>query len=73
MEIAASAKVKLRSEKIFEVRSKLDRCWVTKPAVISFQTFQIGGDQNLAAEVWSAVRVVLEFCPKLFTSLMAFA
>ena len=43
-----------------------------EPAIL-FQVVQGGGDQNFAATVWSAVRLVLVFCPRLFTSLMAWA
>src|SRR5207245_10208883 len=42
-------------------------------AAISFQVFQIGPAQNLPITVCSGVRVVLVFCPRLFTSLMACA
>ena len=41
---------------------------------ISFHAFQIGAaPQNLAIEVWSAVRVVLESRPMLSTSFNAAA
>jgi hypothetical protein len=41
---------------------------------ISFHTFQIGAaPQNFASVVWSAVRVVLEFWPRLLTWLSALA
>ena len=36
-------------------------------SAISFHVVQIGPGQNLAATVWSAVRVVLVLCPSVLT------
>src|ERR1700736_813873 len=71
--IVVSAKVRLRSANIFAVFSRSVWRAVACPAAISFQVFQIGGAQNLATVVWSAVRVVLVSRPRLCTSLMAVA
>src|SRR5579864_5072167 len=68
-----SAKVRLRMAKRRALVSRFEWCALTARSAISFHVFQIGGAQNLAASVWSAVRVVLVFCPRLFTSFRALA
>src|SRR5712671_5377282 len=68
-----SAKVRLRIANRREVVSRF--VWWSRAALsaISFHVFQIGPAQNLAVKVWSAVREVLVFWPRLLTSFRAFA
>src|SRR5438445_3778508 len=68
-----SAKVRLRMANRRALVSRLVWCAVTARSAISFQVFQIGGAQNLATTVWSAVRVALVFWPRLLTSFNALA
>src|SRR5437588_12706827 len=42
-------------------------------SAILFHVVQMGPGQKFAATVWSAVRLVLVFCPRLLTSLRAWA
>src|SRR5579862_3897208 len=71
MEVSASA--------TFNVASTLAVCSrsacraVTWPSAISFHVVQIGGAQNFASLVWSAVRAVLVSWPRAWTSLIAWA
>src|SRR5260221_5017394 len=55
------------------VDSRFVWCASASFSAISFQVFQIGPPQNFPITVCSAVRVVLVFWPRLFTSLMACA
>ena len=66
-----SAKDRLSTANRRAVVSRLAWCARAAFSAISFQVFQIGPAQNLAITVWSAVRVVLVFCPRLFTSFRA--
>src|SRR5436305_14318348 len=66
-----SAKDRLSTANMRAVVSRLVWCARAAFSAISFQVFQIGPAQNLAITVCSAVRVVLVFCPRLFTSLRA--
>src|SRR6266516_2048336 len=66
-----SAKARLRTASKRALVSRFVCRAVTARSAISFQVFQIGGAQNLAMTVWSAVRVVLVFWPRALTSFKA--
>src|SRR5438132_14332335 len=68
-----SAKVRLSRANRRALVSRFVWWAVTARSAISFQVFQIGGAQNLATSVWSAVRVVLVFWPRVLTSFKALA
>src|SRR5579864_25003 len=68
-----SARLRLRSAKRCEACSRLVWWVITSLSAMAFQVFQMGGAQNLAMVVWSAVRVTLMSWPRLCTWLMAAA
>src|SRR6266705_3412717 len=68
-----SAKDRLSTANRRAVLTRFVWCASAAFSAISFQRFQGGPAQNFAITVWSGVRVVLLFCPRLFTSLRACA
>src|SRR5260221_11413599 len=66
-----SAKDRLSTANRRAVVSRFVWCASAAFSAISFQVFQIGGAQNFAITVWSAVRVVLVSWPRLSTSFRA--
>ena len=68
-----SARLRLRSANRCEACSRLVLWAITWLPAMAFQVFQMGGAQNVAMVVWSAVRVTLVSSPRLCTSLIAAA